>query len=189
MKRFIPLLISVLLLPGCIFMAGAAAGAAGIAMVYDHRKIENILEDQRIVDTIKDKLYHMPDIRYQSHIEVASFNRVVLLVGETPTAELRQRVETVAQEMPNVKRIYNEITVQGPVSALTQASDSWITTKIKTEMLATSGLKSGSIKVITENGTVYLMGLVTHDQADMAVDIARDVSGVQRVMKIFKYTD
>ena len=79
----------------------------------------------------------------------------------------------------------------GPVGRASSGSDvtsdAWITTKIKSQMLATEDLKSGSIKVVTENGTVYLMGIVKHEQADIAVDIARQVSGVQKVVKIFQY--
>jgi osmotically-inducible protein OsmY len=95
----------------------------------------------------------------------------------------------LAHSVADVKRIYNEITIQGPTSSLTRTSDAWITTKIKSQMLATDDLQSGTIKVLTENGAVYLMGVVTHDQADMSVDIARQVSGVQKVVKIFQYTD
>ena len=78
-------------------------------------------------------------------------------------------------------------TIQGPTSSLTRTSDSWITAKVKSQMLANQDLKSGSIKVVTENGDVFLMGIVSRDQADIAVDIARQVSGVQKVVKIFQY--
>src|SRR5207248_1056084 len=100
-------------------------------------------------------------------------------------ASIRQEAEDIVRSVPEIKRIYNQITIKGPASSLTQASDSWITAKIKTEMLATKGLQSGTIKVVTENGTVYLMGTVNRDQADVAVDIARQVQGVQRVKEIF----
>jgi osmotically-inducible protein OsmY len=124
-----------------------------------------------------------------NHIEVTTFNQIVLLTGEVSTAEQRQQAEDIARNNPDVKKIYNELAVTGATSTLTRTSDSWITTKIKSTMLATEDLKSGTIKVVTENGTVYLMGMVSHDQADMAVDIARKVSGVQKVVKIFNYTD
>ena len=91
--------------------------------------------------------------------------------------------------MPDVTKVYNEIAVKGPTSSLSRASDSWITTKIKTQMLATKGLQSGSIKVVTENGAVYLMGMVSREQADTSVNIARQVTGVQKVVKIFQYTN
>lgn len=188
MKNCLLIIMLSLTLQGCIFVAGAAAGAAGIAVVYDHRKLSQIMADQTVVNTIGDKIKHDANLNQKTHINVACFNQIVLLTGEAPTPGLRQQAEALARETANVKRVYNEITVKAPSSSLTRASDAWITTKIKTELLATKDLKSGSIKVVTENGSVYLMGMVSRDQADVAADIARQVSGVQRVLKIFQYT-
>jgi osmotically-inducible protein OsmY len=188
MKKILYLVVLTLSLQGCFFV-GAAAGAAAVAVVYDHRKVETILADQKISSKIADKINAVPALRSETHVSVTCFNQVVLLTGEATSPELRQQAENLARSVPNVKRIYNEITVKGPTSSLTRASDTWITTKIKTQMLATAGLKSSSIKVVTENGTVYLMGIVSRDQADTATDIARQVSGVQKVVKIFQYTN
>lgn len=190
MKNIFILILISLNLQGCIFVAGAAAGAAGIAVVYDHRKLEQITQDQKISKDIYDK--YRDDLQLASpttHIDITTFNQVVLLTGQTVTPNLVKKADALARNTPNVKKVYNEITVKGPSSSLTRASDTWVTTKIKTQMLATKGLKSGSIKVVTENGSVYLMGIVTHQQADIAVDIARQISGVQRVVKIFRYRD
>jgi len=188
MNKLITIIAIALSLQGCIFVAGAAAGAAGIAVVYDHRKLEKILLDEKLAKNATAKL-QASHIKENSHIEVTCFNQVVLLTGEATNASVRQEAEDIVRSVPETKRIYNQITIKGPASSLTQASDSWITAKIKTEMLATKDLKSGTIKVVTENGTVYLMGTVNRDQADVAVDIARQVQGVQRVMKIFQYTN
>lgn len=187
MNKLIIIIAITLSLQGCIFVAGAAAGAAGVAVVYDHRKLEKILLDEKIAKNATNKLRMVTDIKENSHIEVTCFNQVILLTGEASSASVRQQVDDIVRSVPEVKRIYNQITVKGRASSLTQASDSWITAKIKTEMLATKGLQSGTIKVVTENGTVYLMGTVNRDQAETAVDIARQVQGVQRVMKIFQY--
>lgn len=173
-------------LQGCIFVAGAAAGAAAIAVVYDHRTISNNVQDTRIATKVADKLHKVPTLQ-DSHVDVSVFNHVVLLTGQTPNPASKQIAEEVAKTVPDVGRVYNQLTIEGPTSSLTRTSDSWITTKIKTQMLATDDLKSSSIKVITENGVVYLMGIVNHQQADIAVDIARQVSGVQKVVKIFQY--
>lgn len=189
MNKLITIIAIVLSLQGCIFVAGAAAGAAGVAVVYDHRKLEKILLDEKIAKNATNKLHLVANIKENSHIEVTCFNQVVLLTGEATNASVRQQADDIVRNVPEVKRIYNQITIKGPASTLTRASDSWITAKIKTEMLATKGLQSGTIKVVTENGTVYLMGTVNRDQADTAVDIARQVQGVQRVMKIFQYTN
>ena len=189
MKKLVIVLSLILSLQGCIFVAGAAAGAAAVAVVYDHRKFGKILKDQQITKEISDKIAARHDLHENNHVEVTCFNRVVLLTGETTTATERQEVEEIAKSVPDVVKIYNEINIKGPTSSLTRASDSWITAKIKTEMLATKDLTSSTIKVVTENGSVYLMGIVSRGQADMAVEIARQVTGVQRVVKIFQYKD
>lgn len=183
------LIILSLTLQGCIFVAGAAAGAAAIAVVYDHSKISNTLDDTRIANKIVDKYRGVKEISVDSHIEVTTFHHVVLLTGETPNPATRQQAEEIAGSVQGVTRVYNQVTIQGPTSSLTRTSDAWVTTKIKSEMLANEDLKSSSIKVVTENGSVYLMGIVNREQADIAVDIARQVSGVQRVVKVFQYTN
>jgi osmotically-inducible protein OsmY len=189
-KKVLILISLSLTLQGCIFVAGAAAGAAAIAVVYDHRKLESVVQDQRIATQVDDKIRANSVLHNENaHVNVTCFNQVVLLTGETTTPEMRQEAENIAHNVPDVTRVYNEINVKGPTSTLTRTSDSWITAKIKSQMLATEDLKSGTIKVVTENGSVYLMGIVKHEQADMAVDIARQISGVQKVVKIFKYTD
>lgn len=188
-KKIVLILALVTPLHGCFFVAGAAAGAAAVAVVYDHRSMDKILLDQQIANVVYEKIHKVPALRDQSHIEVTSFNQVLLIVGETPNPAWRQQAEDIARTVPDVQKIYNQITIQGPSSSLTRASDGWITTKIKSEMLATKGLHSGTIKVVVENGVVYLMGIVTRDQAETAVDISRRVTGVQKVVKIFRYTD
>jgi osmotically-inducible protein OsmY len=191
MKKTKILLIALitLTLQSCFFIAGAAAGAAAITIVYDHRTVDSILQDQRIDREVLRKIRDNPELHDNTHISVTSFGQVVLLTGEAPTPALRKQVEETAWSVKGITRIYNAITIQGPTSTLTQASDTWITTKIKTEMLATKGLKSASIKVVTENGTVYLMGTVTRKQEQMVVDIARHAAGVQKVVKIFQYNE
>lgn len=192
MKQLTKLILTTLCffnLHGCIFVVGAAAGAAGIAIVYDHRSIANTFKDTKIANTIVSKIRLVPQLRHESHIEVTVFNHVVLLTGETPNAKFRKEAEDLARSTPNVGRIYNQISIQGPTSTLTRTSDSWITTKIKSEMLATTDLKSSSIKVVTENGIVYLMGIVSRQQSDIAVEVARRASGVQKVVKIFQYNN
>jgi osmotically-inducible protein OsmY len=188
MKKIFTILSLTLMLQGCFFVAGAAAGAAAIAVVYDHRTLSKTVEDTKISNKIANKMKSIPALSQDSHIEVTVFNYIVLLTGETPNEASKERAGQLAENTADVKKVYNQITIQGPTSSLTRTSDSWITTKIKSQMLATDDLKSSSIKVVTENGVVYLMGIVNRAQADIAVDIARNISGVQKVMKIFTYT-
>lgn len=188
MRNVFILIILSLSLQGC-FCVGAAVGAAGVAAAYDHRKVKQVVEDQNIANHIATQIHSNPAMQGTTHIEVSSYNGVILLTGEATSGDLRQQASDIAQNYPGVQKVHNQITIKGPTSALTQTSDAWITTKIKSQMLATKELKSRDIKVVTENGSVYLMGKVSHRQADMAVDVARKVSGVQRVMKAFQYND
>jgi osmotically-inducible protein OsmY len=185
--KFVTLSLLVLTLQGCVFVVGAAAGAAAIAVVYDHRTLEENLHDTKITNRIIQKIKANLPSQNDSHIEVTTFNKVVLLTGETTNPDWRQIAEDQARSVHGVVRVYNEITIQGPSSTLTHTSDSWITAKIRAEMLASEELRSASLKVVTENGVVYLLGTVTQQQSQIAVDIARQISGVQKVVKIFQY--
>lgn len=183
-RIFIILLLSASL-AGCV-AAVVAGAAAGGAVVNDHRDLKEINNDQVIRHLGNTMLAKDPALRH-SNINVATFNRDVLLTGETPHASLRVKAEKMVSTIAGVQRIYNEITISSPSSLITRSSDTWITTKVRTNMLTKSGLKSSQIKVVSENGVVYLMGHVTHEQADLAVEVARRVAGVQRVVKVFRY--
>src|SRR3990167_2524178 len=187
MKRIIVLICMAFSLQSC-FVAGAAAGAAAIAMVYDHRSISNTIDDTKLANKIAAKIKADKKLWQESHIEVTIFNHVVLLTGQTPKPEWKQFAGEAAKSTPDIDKVYNQLSIEGPTSSLTRTSDSWITTKIRTLMLSNQDLKSSSIKVVTENGVVYLMGMVSETQADIAVDIARKADGVQRVIKVFIYT-
>lgn len=130
-----------------------------------------------------------PDLDQASHIIVASYNGVVLLAGQTPRQELKQLAEQAASSVQRVKRVHNELQVLKPSSALARSNDSWLTTKIKTQMLADASVPASRIKVITENGIVYLLGLVTRQEGNRATSVVQGVSGVQRIVKLFEYID
>jgi len=186
-SHWIVLSLSWILLTACspsTFMAGAATGGA---VIYDRRGIQTVATDQKILFQTRAALNKNKEIHDRAHIDVTSFNRIVLLTGQAPDQDLRDKILQTVKKTPQIKRIYNYTTVQGPSSRLTRSSDTWITTKIKSKMLATERLHSGQIKVLTENGRVYLLGDVSHEQANIAVHIARRVSGVQRVIKLFTY--
>lgn len=185
MKRVICLLLASNILAGCVgaFLAGAAAGGL---IVYDRRSIATAATDQKIRHRLIRTIARDPAFQ-NSHIVVSSFNRVVLLAGQTPLASVRAQADRIAHATPDVKRVFNEIEIASPSSSMTRSSDSWITTKVKSKMLTTSGLHSSQIKVVTENGTVFLMGEVTQAQASLAVDVARRVGGVQKIVKVFSY--
>lgn len=179
---------SAIFLPGCpAIVVGAAGGAAATAVVYDHRAIDTIVKDNDIANQVYVNLHKNADINSQCHIVATAFRSNVLLAGQAPTEDLRQQAVDIAKKVPGVKRIYNEITLEEPSSISVQSNDTWITSKVKAQFLATKGLSSSHFKVVTVSGTVFLIGEVTHDQADLAVNVARQIKGVQKIVKIFDY--
>ena len=182
-KALVFLLLSVLL-SSCV--AVVVAGAAGGMIVYDRRSMTMLESDARIFYIVHKTIVTDPRFR-DSRILVNSFNQVVLLSGETPIASLRILAEKIAKSTPKVKRVYDEITVDYPISISQRSKDTWINGQIRSKMLTKKGLESGSIRIVTENGVVYLMGVVTGEQASLAVSVARQVQGVSKVVKIFQY--
>lgn len=130
-----------------------------------------------------------PDLDSNSHIVVTSFNGIVLLAGQTPRADLKSLAEQTAGQVQRVKRVHNELQVLQPSSLLARNNDAWLTTKIKTQMLADNSIPGSRIKVVTENGIVYLLGLLTQQEANQATSLVQGVSGVQKIVKLFEYID
>ncbi|MDU9390623.1 BON domain-containing protein [Pseudomonas japonica] len=130
-----------------------------------------------------------PDLDRNSHIVVSSFNGIVLLAGQTPRADLKSLAEQTASQVQKVKKVHNELQVLQPSSLLARNNDAWLTTKIKTQMLADANIPGSRIKIITENGIVYMLGLMTQAEANRATSLVQGVSGVQKIVKLFEYID
>jgi osmotically-inducible protein OsmY len=187
MSKTLPLiLLASLLLTGCVPAAFVAGAAAGGAVIYDKRSLKTMTQDSQTTFDTTSQIEQNPQFK-GAHIVVATFNHIVLLTGQAPTQELSQQAYTEVAAFPHVKRVYNEITVGPATSNMQRSKDTWITTKIKTAMLAEKGLQSSQIKVVTENNVVYLMGMVTRSQGHLAALVASKISGVQQVVKLFEY--
>lgn len=182
--RSLVFFLSGILLTGCV--AAVVAGAAAGLVVYDKRSVVMIENDARIFHKVHSAIVKDPRF-HDSRIIVSSFNRVVLLVGQTPAASLRVVAEKIAQKTPGVRRVYDEVSVDYPVPIAQRTQDTWITSQVRSLMLTQKGLSSGSIRVVTEKSVVYLMGIVTHEQANLAVHVARQIDGVHKVVKVFQY--
>jgi osmotically-inducible protein OsmY len=173
---------------GCVPIIIAAVGAtAGGAIIYDKRSSGVILQDQDITNRALAQLNADPVLKNSARVSVATFNHVVLLVGQAQSDELRERAYDDVRVLKGIKRVYNQIEVSPILTTWDQSGDAWITSKVKTAMLAKPGLSSSQIKVVTENKVVYLMGLVTPNQARLATDAARNVSGVKKVVQVFEF--
>lgn len=172
-------------LSGCVAVAGGAV-VTGAAVANDRRTSGTMVEDQSIELRAYNAIRNDTEVNEKTHINVTSYNQVVLLTGEAPTEELRQRVVEHVRGVREVKKIYNEIALAAPSSLGSRSSDTLITTKVKTRLFATKDLDATRIKVITERGIVYLFGLLSATEADRATEATRTVGGVQKVVKLFE---
>lgn len=169
-------------LAGCMNVATTGAQA-----FYNQHSIKKSLNDQYINMQAFQAIHHTNPEFKNANIAVSTYNGEVLLAGQVPEAWQKEKVEEVIKKIPDVKEVHNLVQVTSPTSTLIRMSDAWITAKVKTKFIASDDLDATQIKVVTENGIVYLMGALRSDEADIAVDLAGGTDGVQRVVKIFSY--
>ncbi|MDZ7686868.1 MAG: BON domain-containing protein [Gammaproteobacteria bacterium] len=127
-----------------------------------------------------------PDLE-DAHLSVTSFNGVVLLTGQVPSEEAKEVASKTVGELRHVKTLHNELQVAGPTSMVARYNDGWLSTKVKTALVTDEAIEGSRVKVVTEDGVVYLMGLMTRNEADAIVEKARQVFGVQKIVKAFEY--
>lgn len=188
MKFWMLLSFMVFTLTGCAgaMMAGTVGGAV---MLNDERSISTQLDDSNADFSIDSALRSNDELRENGNVTGISMNGNVLLIGQAPSSRLRDLAVSTVQNLKLGGKIHNQIRIGNPISFTTRSNDGWITTKVKGRMLNDKNLDMTRIKVVTENGEVFLLGLVSREQADLAVEIARNTSGVRRVIKVFEYTD
>jgi osmotically-inducible protein OsmY len=166
-----------------LVVGGAAAG--GAMMANDRRTVGTITEDQGIELKVSNRIGER--YRDASHVNVTSYNRTVLLTGEVPDAAVKAGVEQIARSVENVRGVHNETIVAGVTSFTARSNDALITSKVKGRFLDSNRFNPLHVKVVTENGVVYLMGVVRKQEAADATEIARTTSGVQKVVRLFEY--
>lgn len=190
--RVTPLLAAALLaalpaLNACAPAVVATGAAVGVGIAHDRRTTGTLIDDHSLALKVRRALSEDPDIKSRAHINITTFNGVVLLTGEVPDAALRARAGSLAESAGKVRMVHNELVLEGPSSAMSRASDSLLHAKVKGAMVAAEGFDATRVEVTVEQGTVYLMGLVTRDEADRATEITRRVGGVQKVVRLFEY--
>ena len=171
-------------LTGCfpLVVGGVAMGAAATV---DRRTLGAQTEDKSI--TVKAEVQVPKLVGDAGHVNIASYNRKVLLTGEVRDEAMKAAVEREVRGIENVVTVINELVVSGPSSYTSRSSDALITGNVKGSLVEMKTISATSFKVVTERGTVYLMGRVTQREGDLAANIAKSVSGVQKVVKIFEY--
>lgn len=180
------LLTASMLVSGCAgVLVGGAATSAVVAS--DPRTTGTFVEDQSIELKALKLLSEDRELGEQTHIGVTSYNQMVLLTGQAPTAALRASVVATVASIAKIRHIHDEISIAAPRSLSSRTADGILTTKVKTRLLGTEALAATRVKVVSEAGTVYLMGLVPAEQAALAAQVASETAGVTRVVKLFEY--
>ncbi len=171
-------------LQGCFPLIAGGVGAA-VLMADDRRTAGIYVEDE----AIENKGLLRIENKHSSgtHVNVTSFNRIVLLTGEAPSAEIRADIQRIVGEIPNVRAVQNELVVTPTTTYILRGNDSVLTSKVKARFVDANKFRANHVKVVTENSVVYLLGLVTKQEAETAAEIARTTGGVQRVVRVFEY--
>ncbi len=173
-------------LQGC---AGTAEGGDAANAAPEGRDANELISDEMIEWRVLQAIGAEPDMQDVVHVNAVSINGRVLLLGEVPTQEMLVRVEDKALNARGVREVFNEILVSAQTTMLSRTNDTMLTGRVKSALLRADFGEANRVKVVTERSTVYLMGLVTRAEADRATEIARNVGGVLRVVRLFEYVD
>lgn len=182
---FVLALCAPLLLAGC----GSMLAAMQVGPIQDpptERTLAQKVEDESIETKATVNIHAANEAFHDANVAVVSYNGYVLIAGQVGTEKLKAQATDVVRKIDGVRRIYNELEIAAPSSAMTRTSDAWITTKVKTWLLGRSDTEGGRVKVVTEDGVVFLMGMVTLEEAERISSTAADIDGVQRVVRLFE---
>ncbi len=188
MKRILTgtfLLLGMLTLQGCFPLAAVGVGATALA-VGDRRSTGIYVEDENV--EWKARVILLNQFK-DTHVNVTSYNLVVLLTGEVNDEKTKADIGEVVRKIASVKSVTNEIAIGGKSSLGGRSNDTLITTNVKARFLGAKDFSSNHVKVVTEASVVYLMGIVTKEEGEAATDVARTTSGVSRVVKVFEYVE
>ena len=171
-------------LTACVPVAvvGGATGAGVLLTQADRRSGDTQQADTTIESAAQERVTQA--LGGRGHVSVASYYRKALITGEVPTAQDKQTVDAAVRAVPGVQQVINELAVMPESTTLQRSNDAFITSKVRSRMVGTNGVPSGSIKLVTERGTVYLMGRLTAQELATSTEVARQTDGVQRVVRL-----
>ena len=173
----------------CVPLVVGTATVTVIDIVQDRRTVGRNIDDNALEVKLRKDIALDQQLGSSVNISVTALNGIVLLTGEVLTEEQRKRALLLARNYEETIQVVNEIQISGKTNITSRANDSWITTKVKSKLVRTKNLSASVIKVVTENGKVYLLGIVTNIEADAAVEAAKTVRGVTHIIKVFEYTN
>lgn len=177
-----------LTLGGCTAVTGVT-NPGTIEENYGERTLGAKVEDESIETKITHNLRRSDARLDDARINVDSFNGIVLLTGQVPSEELKEKANEVALDVRNVRDVHNELSIAGNLPASQRLADTWTNTRIRTTLAADQSIDTSRLRFVTENDTVYVMGLVRQAEADRIVNAIADIGGVQRIVKVFDYLD
>ncbi|KMK51850.1 hemolysin [[Actinobacillus] muris] len=181
------LTLSCLFLQGCLATAVVGGAAVAAKVATDPRTAGRQLDDETLEEKVAYQLNKDDQIKEEARINVVSYNGKVLLIGQAPTEMAKETAKSIAAGVEGVSTVYNEIRIGQKIGIGQISQDSWITTKVKSQLLVNSQVKTTEVKVITENGEVFLMGNLSNTQANATAEVARNVRGVNKVVKVITY--
>jgi osmotically-inducible protein OsmY len=189
MVRVVALLLLVLVsgsLQGCFPVIAAGVGAGAI-MAQDRRGRDAFIEDQKIETAAFERI----DKQFNTamHVNVTSYNHNVLISGEVLDESTRTEIGKIVSDIKNVHDVNNDLAVSNISSLASRSNDGLITTNVKLRFVNDKRFNADHVKVVTENGTVYLLGIVSRAEAEAATDVTSTTQGVQRVISMFEYLD
>ena|SRR3990167_2198915 len=169
-------------LQGCL-----NAAMTGAQAFYNRHSIQQNLDDQYITMQVYQALKMNSDRFKDANISIATYNNEVLLAGQVPHVWQKMEAKRIIKHIPDVEHVYDSIAIASPSSTLTRMSDTWITAKIKAKLITSAEVDATKVKVVTENGTVYLMGILPIEEAKAAITVASTTDGVAKVVNLFSY--
>ncbi|MFA9487415.1 MULTISPECIES: division/outer membrane stress-associated lipid-binding lipoprotein [unclassified Mannheimia] len=174
-------------LQGCITTAVVTSAAVATKVATDPRSTGTQVDDEILEEKVAYNINKDEQIKEEARINVVAYNGKVLLIGQAPSMDVVENAKNLAAGAEGVTEIYNEIRQGEKIGFGQITQDSWITTQVKSKLLVNGEVKATEVKVVTENGEVFLMGKVSQAQADAAAEVARNVGGVTKVVKVFSY--
>ncbi|HHF3689732.1 TPA: division/outer membrane stress-associated lipid-binding lipoprotein, partial [Haemophilus influenzae] len=186
LKKLAILLGATIFLQGCV-AAVIGGGAVAAKVATDPRTTGTQIDDETLEFKVENAVEKDAQIKAEGRVNAVSYNGRVLLIGQVPNSDVKDTATALAKGVEGVNEVYNELTVSPKISFAQISKDSWLTTQVKSKMFVDGRVKATDVKVISENGEVFLLGNVTQSQANAAADIASKISGVKKVIKVFKY--
>lgn len=180
------LLCTTMLLQGCAALV-VGAGVGAMTSAHDRRTLGTQIDDTTTASKISTAISQDENLKQYANINVHVFNGNALLVGQAPNADLSQQAQAIAQKIPPVRKVFNQIRIAQPVATSTAANDVWLASKVRASLLKEQSLEGLHISVTVEDSEVFLMGLVSESEANQAVEVTRNINGVARVVKAFEY--